>query len=297
MPADALPGHPVIAWGNEDEGGVGAQMSIGDGTEVAESRVCPDCGSPAGDHAFCESCGLNLSRVSRFPTQTEWRRATEARLNLEAHAVASAIESIERLTPLPPSAGPIAQTASDAISGAVVGALGSRPAANAVTVDVDPAGVVPMFARVKVVVGEDTTVEQGFNVAGRAGSARLTIARAGPVELVTGTFRHDLTTTPLESPPPPANTSATRGLTTADAAELAARREADARLQARLTGWKPLTCWYAMWTAILAIGGLVGLVHGQVGIFLLALVLGAASAKYTHYLYHGGRRRIWFVFW
>jgi hypothetical protein len=273
-------------------------MSIGNGAEVVESRVCPDCGSPAGGHAFCESCGLNLSRVQRFPTRTEWQRATEARLNLEAHAVASAIESLERLTPLPPPAGSIVQTASDSISRAVVAALGSRPAANAVTVDLDSPGGVPMGARVRVVVGEGTTVEQRFRIDRRADSARLTIGRDGPVELVSGTFRHDLTTTPLDSPQPPAPVAVTtQGLTAAVAAELEARRQADARLHARLTGWKPLTCWYATWTGILAIGGVVGLADGQVGVFLIALVLGAASAKYAHYLYHGGRRRVWLGFW
>jgi hypothetical protein len=82
-----------------------------------------------------------------------------------------------------------------------------------------------------------------------------------------------------------------------DAAELAARRAADAELEARLRGWKPLTIWYAFWAVVIAIGAVSSLGSGQVGTFLLGAAICAACVKYTHYLYNGGRRRVWFFFW
>ena len=35
-------------------------------------RVCPECGEPAGERPFCESCGRNLMRVERLPSREEW---------------------------------------------------------------------------------------------------------------------------------------------------------------------------------------------------------------------------------
>lgn len=82
-----------------------------------------------------------------------------------------------------------------------------------------------------------------------------------------------------------------------DATELAARRAADAKLESRLHGWKPLTMWYALWAIAIAIGGISSLASGQVGAFFLAGALCGACTKYAHYLYHGGRRRVWFFIW
>jgi hypothetical protein len=82
-----------------------------------------------------------------------------------------------------------------------------------------------------------------------------------------------------------------------DAAELAARREAEARLEAKLRGWKPLTIWYAAWAILIAIGSFSALGSGQAGAGLFGLALCAAAIKYAHYLYNGGRRRVWFFIW
>jgi hypothetical protein len=41
-------------------------------TSDPESRVCPDCGSPAGSQPFCASCGRNLALVDRLPTRSDW---------------------------------------------------------------------------------------------------------------------------------------------------------------------------------------------------------------------------------
>jgi signal peptidase I len=49
-------------------------------TEVeATTRVCPECGSPAGAQPFCGTCGRNLSREERLPTRQEWaqRKSTQ----------------------------------------------------------------------------------------------------------------------------------------------------------------------------------------------------------------------------
>jgi hypothetical protein len=82
-----------------------------------------------------------------------------------------------------------------------------------------------------------------------------------------------------------------------DAEELRARRAADAKLEARLRGWNPLTLWYAFWAIAIAIGALSSLGSGQVGAALLGAGICAACVKYTHYLYNGGRRRVWFFIW
>ena len=38
----------------------------------AGQRVCPRCGSPAGQDPFCSRCGLNLSELPSLPTRQEW---------------------------------------------------------------------------------------------------------------------------------------------------------------------------------------------------------------------------------
>jgi hypothetical protein len=96
---------------------------------------------------------------------------------------------------------------------------------------------------------------------------------------------------------PPAPNREEPAFSQRDAAELAARRAADAKLEARLRGWKPLTIWYAFWAVVIAIGAVSSLGSGQVGTFLLGVAICAACVKYTHYLYNGGRRRVWFIFW
>jgi hypothetical protein len=86
-------------------------------------------------------------------------------------------------------------------------------------------------------------------------------------------------------------------LSQSDAAELAARRAADARLAARFHGWKAIVIWYALWAVIVGIGAISSLASGQAGPFFVGALICALSAKYAHYLYNGGRRRVWFVIW
>jgi hypothetical protein len=102
---------------------------------------------------------------------------------------------------------------------------------------------------------------------------------------------------PLSPTPPPPPDREASAFSQRDATELAARRAADAKLQARLRGWKPLTIWYAFWAIVIAIGAVSSLGSGQVGSFLLGAAICAACVKYTHYLYNGGRRRVWFFIW
>ncbi len=96
--------------------------------------------------------------------------------------------------------------------------------------------------------------------------------------------------------PPVAEVHAAR-LSQSDAAELAARRAADARLAVRLHGWKPIVLWYALWAILTAVGAISSLASGQVTASLVSVIICALCAKYAHYLYNGGRRRVWFVIW
>ena len=76
-----------------------------------------------------------------------------------------------------------------------------------------------------------------------------------------------------------------------------ARRAYDAKLEARLRGWKPLSIWYAFCASLLAIGGISALGAGQVGVFFGCIVACALCLTCVHYLYNCGRRRVWFIFW
>ncbi len=62
-------------------------------------RVCPECGEPAGERAFCASCGKNLMGVERLPTREQW----EARLRLERKAAPPPMseETAPPVTPRP----------------------------------------------------------------------------------------------------------------------------------------------------------------------------------------------------
>jgi hypothetical protein len=99
---------------------------------------------------------------------------------------------------------------------------------------------------------------------------------------------------PLSQPEPVVNDVR---LSQADADELHARRVAEARLVARLHGWKPIVVWYSLWTVLLGIGAISGLSSGQVEPSLVTCGIAGLCAKYAHYLYNGGRRRVWFIIW
>jgi len=77
-----------------------------------------------------------------------------------------------------------------------------------------------------------------------------------------------------------------------DEAELTARRAAEARQLAKYRGWKPLPIWYTFWAILIAIGGLVA---GNVGTALACLVVAGLLGWYVHYLYNGGKHRVWFI--
>lgn len=92
------------------------------------------------------------------------------------------------------------------------------------------------------------------------------------------------------APPPTSN-----GLTDSDASELAARRAEEARIRAKYTGLNPLPVWYGFWAVVIGISAIVGLAHGQFGVFLLGATASAGCALYTRYLWRGGLKR-WFFF-
>jgi hypothetical protein len=86
-------------------------------------------------------------------------------------------------------------------------------------------------------------------------------------------------------------------LSAADAAELAARRAAQAQLEARLRGWKAIVVWYVVWSVLTGIAAISALSSGQVGTSLMSALVCGLSALYARYLFNGGRRRVWFVIW
>jgi hypothetical protein len=77
-----------------------------------------------------------------------------------------------------------------------------------------------------------------------------------------------------------------------DEAELRARRAAEAAQIAKYHGWKPLPIWYTFWAIVFAVGGLVS---GNVGTTLTGLVIAGLLGWYVHYLYNGGKHRVWFI--
>lgn len=102
---------------------------------------------------------------------------------------------------------------------------------------------------------------------------------------------------PAPSIKPPAADAYAARLSPSDAAELAARRAADVRLAARLHGWKPIVLWYAFWAVLTGVGAISSLASGQVTASLVSVIICALCTKYAHYLYDGGRRRVWFAIW
>jgi hypothetical protein len=91
----------------------------------SETRVCPDCGEPAGIQAFCGSCGLNLSGVSR-PDTRGVAAGPSAQANVEAQQVATRLQSVQLLSPMRPASGPVDSTVVSAITSAVTSAMAKR---------------------------------------------------------------------------------------------------------------------------------------------------------------------------
>jgi uncharacterized RDD family membrane protein YckC len=84
-------------------------------TDLA-ARVCPRCGDEAGEHRFCQSCGLNLAEQTELPTaeeysarlrQEQWLRSQkgasspgQAALPTTAHATAQLVATEAASAPL-----------------------------------------------------------------------------------------------------------------------------------------------------------------------------------------------------
>lgn len=45
---------------------------------MAVTRVCPRCGSEAGETAYCSTCGLNLWEEPELPTREEWEQTSKS---------------------------------------------------------------------------------------------------------------------------------------------------------------------------------------------------------------------------
>lgn len=82
-----------------------------------------------------------------------------------------------------------------------------------------------------------------------------------------------------------------------DAQELAARHVSQARAQAHLRGWKPLTIWYVLWMLLAGWAAVASLFSGKVGAGFALAAVSVAAGAYAKYLYNGGRRRVWFFVW
>jgi hypothetical protein len=125
--------------------------------------------------------------------------------------------------------------------------------------------------------------------------------RAGPEAARAGATDSDVHGSTTQSKSASNGTSTTvppvPQMSLADAQELAARRQHDAKVRASITGWKPLALWYTGWAALLVIVAFVSVASGGIAAFFLCLAIAVASGKYAHYLYNGGRRRVWFFFW
>ncbi len=80
-------------------------------TAEPDERVCPRCGSPAGEHPFCVECGLDLRSRGELPTRADWaagRWMPPAQQEPLAHVTSSAAAPPPSAVPSPgpPSPGP-----------------------------------------------------------------------------------------------------------------------------------------------------------------------------------------------
>ena len=46
---------------------------------MANPRVCPRCGSEAGQNEYCSTCGLHLWEEPELPTRKEWEQLSDPR--------------------------------------------------------------------------------------------------------------------------------------------------------------------------------------------------------------------------
>jgi hypothetical protein len=182
-----------------------------------------------------------------------------------------------------------------AITSAVTGAMAKEHRSNPVSVELaPPEGDASQTSVARVVLTNGALVEQGFTALVNANNARLQISVSGPAVLVSDGARQEIA---VGRPALAPSKTAVPTLSSADAAELAARRSYDAKLEAKLHGWKPLTIWYTVWGSLLALGTITSFANGSAGGGFVLLILCGLCFKYVHYLYNGGRRRVWFVIW
>ena len=297
-------------------------MSTSESSAVGSNvRVCPDCGTPAPTGSFCEECGLNLAKLERLPSRDEWERAREIASDQDAQAIARRLATIE---PAMPGLFDVAPDGRRLDNPAVVGivqqaviklagnALRSTDRAAVIAIDAHSTALdaTTLRATATATLTAGRRIDQDFDCQLGPGKSRAILTRSGAPRLFTG--GREIGCVHTESLPSlrasasngngefgaiPGAAPYPSGLSDADAQELAARRAYDAVVQAKLHGWKLLTIWYAFWCVTFGIASLVGLVHGQVGVFFVGLLVSAASGRYTHYLYNGGRYRVWFFIW
>jgi hypothetical protein len=200
----------------------------------------------------------------------------------------------------------VAQIAERAIVGELKSSLARLDRASGAVIETRATAIDSKSLRVVATVAltDGARIEQAFMCALPPGRLRLAVALSGDPTLFRGMSTSVIAVDQSATQPPQhVNVAATAPsqrsapLSSDDAKELAARRARDARLEAKLHGWNPLPLWYSFWCLLFGIGAIVGLAKGQVVVFLVGAGVCALCAKYAHYLYHGGRRRVWFIFW
>jgi hypothetical protein len=261
-----------------------------------QTRVCPECGRSAGNQNFCAGCGMNLNSLERLPTRADWELGQRLRTRPQALQLAAMIDGLAPLTPMRPGSGSVSEAAVPAIVGAVTAMLPAGAREQPVSAEVTRADGEEFRALGRVVLSDGALVEVPFAISAPANTPRLRVTVDGPSILVAD-GGHTPIPVPKRSTSRPGGATAPGGMSRADQDELTARRATDAAREAKLHGWKPLTCWYTGWAVLLVIAAISSLAAGSVFAGLFAVLLAAAAGKYAHYLYNGGRRRVWFIFW
>jgi hypothetical protein len=272
--------------------------------------ACPECGAdPDLGAAFCVHCGTRLGSVQQ-PAPAEPRAIRESEIHTQARQIAQSLQGIAPMQPLRSDTSDTASVVTHEITRAID--IMIHRAHRSLPVTVEPRygtdGTVITGATARIKCSDGSEVEQSFRVTVPATTLRMQIsldqhpvfvadgARAS-IPVVEQNAYSTMAGAASTARATPHAAAPTSGMSDADARELAGRRAADAAQYARLHGWKPLTLWYTFWAVLIGIGAITAFAHGEVGAGFIALVLLALCAKYVHYLYHGGRRRVWFVIW
>jgi hypothetical protein len=153
------------------------------------TRVCPDCGSPAGTQPFCSNCGRNLSLIERLPTRAEWDTSRSsapesAEDRGERGAVAKALASLEpwwvALT------DGTSETNRDTLVRSVEGHVrGAVDASGTLPVEINGSvrgGKLDLLASIPLADGH--SVQQRFTASNAAGRGHSRVAPTGPINLI-----------------------------------------------------------------------------------------------------------------